>query len=87
MIKNHKGILLLSIFLEPGVKGVHGATDLLSGSGNGKLGLKNQVKVYAIKDDNKYPTKRKISDNEMKKINFTLNKTLGKWNYTIKPKR
>ena len=53
----------------------------------GKTTSRTGVKVYAMKDDNKYPTKRKISDNETKKINFTLNKTLGKRNYTIKPKK
>ena len=45
------------------------------------------LKVYAMKDDNEYPTGRKISDEEMKKINIFINKTLGKWNYTIKPRR
>jgi len=45
------------------------------------------LKVYAMKDDNEYPTGRKISDEEMKKINIVINKTLGKWNYTIKPRR
>ena len=44
------------------------------------------LKVYAMKDENKYPTKRKITDEQMKELNILINKTLGKWNYTIKPR-
>jgi transposase len=44
------------------------------------------LKVYAIEDDNKYQTKRKISDDELKKLNICPNDTLPKWNYTIKPR-
>jgi len=44
------------------------------------------LKVYAMEDDNKYPTKRKISDVEMEAINIVKNDTLGKWNYIIKPR-
>jgi hypothetical protein len=43
------------------------------------------LKVYAMEDRNIYPTKRKISDEEMKRLNFRANDSLGKWNYTIKP--
>jgi transposase len=45
------------------------------------------LKVYAMKDENKYPTKIKISEEEMKKLNIKPNDTLGKWNYTIKPRK
>jgi hypothetical protein len=45
------------------------------------------LKVYAMKDDNKYPTKRKIPDYEMEKINILRNEILGKWNYIIKPRK
>jgi len=45
------------------------------------------LKVYAMKDDNKYPTKRKVSDVEMESINIVKNDTWGKWNYTIKPRK
>ena len=38
------------------------------------------LKVYAREDRNIYPTKRKISDKEMKKINIYQNAELGKWN-------
>ena len=34
---------MLPIFFDPGVKGVDGATGLLGGSGNGKLGVENEV--------------------------------------------
>ena len=53
----------------------------LIGSTTSKTGLK----VYAMEDDNKYPTKRKISNEQMEKLNIKKNKNLGKWNYTIKP--
>jgi transposase len=44
------------------------------------------LKVYAMEDDNKYPTKRKIADREMRELNIEPNDVLGKWNYTIKPR-
>jgi len=54
----------------------------LIGSTTSQTGLK----VYAMEDQNTYPTKRKISDEEMKKINLFRDAVLGKWNYTIKPR-
>ena len=45
------------------------------------------LKVYAMKDDNKYATKRKISDEEMKKLNIARKDKLGDWNYKIVPKK
>jgi transposase len=45
---------------------------------------KTGLKVYAMEDRNKYPTKRKISDEEMEAINIFKNDNLGKWNYIIK---
>jgi hypothetical protein len=45
------------------------------------------LKVYAMLDKNKYPTGLKITDEQMKALNIKLNKTLGKWNYTIKPRK
>jgi hypothetical protein len=45
------------------------------------------LKVYAMKDENKYPTKRKISDEQMEQLNIVWNKILKKWNYTIKPRK
>jgi transposase len=47
---------------------------------------KTGLKVYAMEDRNKYPTKRKILDAEMESINILKNDTLGKWNYIIKPR-
>jgi hypothetical protein len=55
----------------------------LIGSTTSQAGLK----VYAMEDDNKYPTKRKISDQEMKNLNLCPNNTLEKWNYIIKPRK
>ena len=45
------------------------------------------LKVYARVDRNKYPTGLKITDEQMKALNIKQNKTLGKWNYTIKPRK
>jgi len=45
------------------------------------------LKVYAMEDKNKYPTKRKISDEQMEDLNIVWNCTLKKWNYAIKPKK
>ena len=44
------------------------------------------LKVYAMEDRNLYPTKRKITDEKMEKLNIVQNELLGKWNYRIKPK-
>jgi transposase len=43
------------------------------------------LKVYAMEDRNVYPTKRKITDDEMEKINIVSNNAMEKWNYHIKP--
>ena len=45
------------------------------------------LKVYAMEDRNIYPTKRKISDEEMDTLNIFTNNVLGKWNYKIKPRK
>ena len=45
------------------------------------------LKVYAMKDRNTYPTKRKISDKEMDALNIFRNDVFGKWNYKIKPRK
>jgi len=37
-------------------------------------------------DRRKYPTGRKVSDDEMKSVNLERNKFHGDWNYVIKPK-
>jgi len=41
------------------------------------------LKVYAMEDRNIYPTKRKISDEEMEALSISQCEILGKWNYTI----
>ena len=45
------------------------------------------LKVYAMEDRNIYPTKRKISDEEMKTLNIFQYELLGKWNYKIVPRK
>ena len=45
------------------------------------------LKVYAMEDKNKYPTGIKITDNELKLLNITPHKVLGKWNYVISPRK
>jgi transposase len=44
------------------------------------------LKVYAMEDRNTYPTKRKISDEEMDALNIYQDEILGKWNYKISPR-
>ena len=44
------------------------------------------LKVYAMEDRNIYPTKRKISNEEMKTLNISQYGVLGKWNYKILPR-
>lgn len=44
------------------------------------------LKVYAMEDENKYPTGRKITDKEMDELNVVKNDVLGKWNYIVKPR-
>jgi hypothetical protein len=43
------------------------------------------LKVICRLDRRKYPTGRKVSDQEMKKVNLERNKFHGNWNYVIKP--
>jgi hypothetical protein len=45
------------------------------------------LKVYAVQDENKYPTRIKISDEEMNALHIVPNDILGKWNYKIKPRK
>ncbi len=44
------------------------------------------LKVTCRLDRRKYPTGRKVSDEEMENINVERNKFHGDWNYVIKPK-
>jgi hypothetical protein len=44
------------------------------------------LKVYAMEDHNIYPTKRKITDQQLANLNITRNDVLGKWNYKISPR-
>ena len=43
------------------------------------------LKVTCRLDRRKYPTGRKVSDEEMKRINVEHNKFHGDWNYVIRP--
>jgi hypothetical protein len=44
------------------------------------------LKVYAMEDHNIYPTKRKITDQQLNALNIIRNDILGKWNYKIEPR-
>ena len=44
------------------------------------------LKVTCRLDRRKYPTGRKVTDEEMEHINVERNKFHGDWNYVIKPK-
>jgi len=43
------------------------------------------LKVTCRLDRRKYPTGRKVKDEEMKKLNIQRHKFHGEWNYTIRP--
>ncbi len=43
------------------------------------------LKVTCRLDRRKYPTGRKVTDEEMKRVNLQRNKFHGDWNYTIRP--
>jgi transposase len=49
----------------------------------GNTTSKTGLKVYAMEDRNIYPTKVKISDEEMESLKIKENKVFGKWNYMI----
>lgn len=44
------------------------------------------LKVTCRLDRRKYPTGRRVSDEEMENINVERNKFHGDWNYVIRPK-
>lgn len=46
---------------------------------------KNGLKIDCLVDNNVYATERKISDDELAKVNLIPYERLGKWNYTIMP--
>jgi hypothetical protein len=46
---------------------------------------KKGLTVTAVKDENLYPTKVKVSDEEYAKLNIIRDSFHGDWNYTIKP--
>lgn len=46
---------------------------------------KEGLKVTAMIDQNKYPTKIKVTDQQLAGINITRHSFHGEWNYTIKP--
>jgi hypothetical protein len=46
---------------------------------------KEGLTVTAMVDQHAYPTKVKVSDEEMNSLNITRNSFHGEWNYTIKP--
>jgi len=45
------------------------------------------LKVTCRLDRRKYPTGRKVTDEEMKRVNLERNKFHGDWNYTIRPRQ
>lgn len=46
---------------------------------------KEGLRVTAMIDQNKYPTKIKVTDKELASINIVRHSFHGEWNYTIKP--
>jgi len=45
------------------------------------------LKVTCRLDCRKYPTGRKVTDDEMRRVNLERHKFHGDWNYTIRPHR
>jgi len=45
------------------------------------------LKVYTMEDHNTYPTKRKITDEQLNALNIVRNDVLGKLNYKITPRK
>ena len=45
------------------------------------------LKVVCQVDDNKYALNRKVADEDFEKINLHPSRTLGSWNYIIKPQK
>jgi hypothetical protein len=56
--------------------------NLISSTKNGQ-----GLKVRAQMDEGTYPTKIKVTDQEMENVNLKRHKFHGEWNYTIAPKR
>ena len=48
---------------------------------------KNGLRVRAGLDTNAYPTKVKVSDEELAAVNLQRDEFHGKWNYTIFPRQ
>lgn len=44
-----------------------------------------RLEVTCRMDRRKYPTGRKVTDEEIKRVNLKRNKFHGEWNYTIHP--
>jgi hypothetical protein len=51
----------------------------------GATTTRSGLRVKARLDPNAYPTKVKISNEEMKKLNLRPHTFHGDWNYTVKP--
>jgi len=43
------------------------------------------LRVMRCLDHRRYPTARKVSDEEFAKVNLTRHKFHGEWNYTFRP--
>ncbi len=48
---------------------------------------KNGLKVKAVLDTNEYPTKIRVTDKEMERLNLKRHEFHGEWNYTISPQK
>jgi hypothetical protein len=46
---------------------------------------KQELQVTCRLDRRKYPIGRKVTDEEIKRVNLKMNKFHGGWNYTIHP--
>ena len=46
---------------------------------------KEGLTVIAIKDENMYPTGKKVTDKELASLNIVKHSFHGEWNYIVKP--
>ncbi|MDI7260926.1 MAG: ISAzo13 family transposase, partial [Thermodesulfobacteriota bacterium] len=51
----------------------------------GKTSTRNGLRIRAKLDKRKYPTKVKVSDEQMERVKLKPHKFHGEWNYSIGP--
>ena len=52
----------------------------------GHTTTKTGLEIRAAFDENRYPTGREVTDQQLEDLSMTREKFHGEWNYTIKPR-